>query len=106
MEWHQKLRIKEFQTAALKKLKYAFLWSEIVQLPYLSDPLANLIGGGLLPDVNLAANMFNSQYEYPGGYLQYHEKSFQVCTMQTLRIKRINLENSQYKQLKNVKSNN
>ena len=62
----------------LKKLKYAFLWSETaIQLPFLSDPLSNLVGGGMIPDVNFAANIF-VQYNHPGAYLQYHDKSFQV----------------------------
>ena len=82
MKWHQKLRIKEIQTAAEKKISYAFIWSETAfQLPNPSDPLKNLVGGGMIPDINVAANMFNSRYTSPDPYLQYHENRFQVCTL-------------------------
>ena len=82
MEWHEKLRIKELQTAILKKLGYGFTWSELQIQP--SDPMVNLVGAGLIPDVNMAANLFNSVYTTPGRRLQYVEKHFQVCRLLAL----------------------
>ena len=85
IQWHQKLRIKEIWTAVEKKLSYAFIWSETAfQLPNPSDPLLNLVGGGMIPDINVAANMFNSRYTTTDSYLQYHDNFFQVTHIRAL----------------------
>ena len=67
----QKLRLKKNMISAAKKLIYAFVWQETaIEMPFVFDPLANLLGAGSLPVVNGIANLFND--------FTFHEKNFQV----------------------------
>ena len=57
--------------SALVKLLYAFVWQEqILDIPFVFDPEANIKGNELIPVVNAFANRLND--------FTFYEENFQV----------------------------
>ena len=68
----EKLHLQGNIISAAVKLLYACVWQEeLIETPFLFDPLANEIGAELVPIVNAFANQLND--------FTFKDQNFQVC---------------------------
>ena len=83
----EKLHLQGNVISAAVKLLYACVWQEeLIETPFLFDPLANEIGAELVPIVNAFANQLND--------FTFKDQNFQVCFRDGQSHSSVNMEAS------------